>query len=236
MSYLYSIYFPFRFKFQPPDYFRDTLNGILTSYFTNPLSREPLVAIETGVWHSETARALRACIYMIRMDSFTRRASVAKKAGVERPIDEIVADICARRRRGEKVRTADWLKYIGDWIGHGAAAEHFRQIQGGEMFDFEDISTAFGGIDAVQRRVLEMGFDKASLSTGIVSGLVDGSEACKAGLRDGDKILEHSRVRRCETGYDVKFHMRVERNGESSDIEYWPRGSNEVKGWVSIKK
>lgn len=173
---------------------------------------------------------------MIRMDCFTRRASVTRNAGIERPIDEIVAEICVRRRRGEKVQQKDWLKYIGDWIGNNEAVAHLDDMKSGKVLDLEDMKTAFGGIDAVEGRVMQMGFDKESLGTGIVSGVVKGSNACEAGLRDRDEIVCHSRLRDCEANCENKFTMTVKRNGEGMDIEYLPRGDTVVKMWRSIKK
>jgi hypothetical protein len=161
---------------------------------------------------------------------------VARKAGVERPIDEMAADISLRRRRGEKVQEKDWLKYIGDWIGHDQAAEHLDDMKSGKVLDLEDIKTAFGGIHAVEGRVMQMGFDKASLANGVVGGLVQASNAHLAGLKEGDEIVWHSRVRDCEADCEHNFTIRVRRDGETKDIEYLPREANMVKMWRSIKK
>lgn len=237
LSNLYTIYLPFRFKQRTPDYFRATLNGILTSYFTNPLVSTPLNGIppSSSTWHVESLLPSRACIYMIRMDCFTRRASVARKAGIERPIDEIVADIYVRRGRGEKVQEKDWLKYIGDWIGYDEAVAHLDEMKNGKVLDLEDMKTAFGGIDAVEGQAMQMGFDKESLGKRIMSGVVEDSNAHMAGLKDGDEIFWHSRVRDCEADCLNKFAMTVRRDGQGMDIEYLPRGEM-VKMWRSIKK
>ncbi|KAK9771497.1 putative Pdz/dhr/glgf [Seiridium cardinale] len=39
---LYTIFFPFRFGFRTPDYFRSTLNAFLTDYYTNPEINAPM--------------------------------------------------------------------------------------------------------------------------------------------------------------------------------------------------
>ncbi|RFU72176.1 pdz dhr glgf [Trichoderma arundinaceum] len=114
ISHLYTIYLPYRFGQRTPDYFRATLNGYFSSYFTNPFINYPLDKIPSDSWHGQSALAMRSCIYMIRMDAYTRRASVARNAGILRPIDEIVADISSRRLRGEKVQVKDWMKNLGD--------------------------------------------------------------------------------------------------------------------------
>ncbi|EHK19009.1 uncharacterized protein TRIVIDRAFT_67029 [Trichoderma virens Gv29-8] len=236
ISHIYTIYLPYRFGQRSPDYFRATLNGYLSSYFTNPFVTYPMDKIPLDSWYGQAALAMRSCIYMIRMDCFTRRASVSRNAGVLRPIDEIVADISSRRRRGEKVQTKDWLKYLGDWIGGGAAEEHFYRMRSGEIMDLEDMKTAFDGIHPDEQRVLDMGFNLSSLTSGIVSGVVEQSEAAKGGLMKGDKILWHSRTEYCGTHYEDQFRLLVDRDGKTMNIEFWPRGNDVVKSWISKKK
>ncbi|KAK0757225.1 hypothetical protein N5P37_009941 [Trichoderma harzianum] len=236
LSHIYTIYLPFRFGQRPPDYFRATLNGYLSSYFTNPFVSYPMDKIPPDSWYGKAAIAMRSCIYMIRMDCFTRRASVARNTGVLRPIDEIVADISSRRRRGERVQRKDWLKYLGDWIGEEAAEQHFYRMTSGEIMDLEDMKTAFDGIQPDEQRVLDMGFDQSSLASEIVSGVVEHSEAAKAGLMNGDEILWHSREEYCGTHYEDKFRLVVNRQGKTINIEFWPRSNRVVKSWVSKKK
>ncbi|KAL7800163.1 hypothetical protein V8C37DRAFT_364319 [Trichoderma ceciliae] len=179
ISHIYTIYLPYRFGQRPPDYFRATLNGYLSSYFTNPFVTYPLDKIPPDSWYGQSALAMRSCIYMIRMDCFTRRASVARNAGVLRPIDGIVADIRRRRLRGDKVQAREWLEYLGHWIGEESAQEHFRRMKSGHVMDLEDMKTAFDGIQPEDQRVLDMGFDQSSLMAGIVSGVVGQSEAAR---------------------------------------------------------
>ncbi|PNP58919.1 hypothetical protein THARTR1_01167 [Trichoderma harzianum] len=236
ISHIYTIYLPFRFGQRSPDYFRATLNGYLSSYFTNPFVSYPMDKIPLDSWYGKEAIAMRSCIYMIRMDCFTRRASVARNAGVLRPIDEIVADISSRRRRGEKVQMKDWLKYLGDWIGQEAAEQHFHQMKSGEIMDLEDMKTAFDGIDPDEQRVLDMGFDQESLTSEIVSGVIEHSKAAKSGLMNGDEILWYSRAEYCGTHYEDKHRLVVDRQGEKINIEFWPRSNSVVKSWISKKK
>lgn len=180
---------------------------------------------------------MRGYLYMNRMDCFTRRASVSRDAGVARPIDEIMADISVRRRNGEKVQTKDWLRYVGEWIGDEAAEEHLHNMKSGVLMDLEDMKTTFGGlVPEDQQNVLAMGFDRNSLTTGVVQGLVDRSQAARAGLLNGDSITWIERPELCETHYANKCRMKIVRDGQVINIEYWPRMDKTVKVWQSRKK
>ena len=237
---LYTIYFPYRFRQRTSDYFRATVNGYFSAYYSNPLvveSFDRILDSDDTTWHTESALAMRSCLYMIRMDAFTRRVSRDRDLGVERPIDGIVADICTRRRQGETVQTKDWIKYIGEWLGNGEAEKHFQQMKTGAILDLEDMKTGFGNSLVVEEQnVLEMGFDRASLDDGIVKGAVPESAAVVAGLQNGDKILSHSRLGLCETNYESKFKATLERDGTELQIEYWPRGQKKVRVWQSREK
>jgi predicted metalloprotease with PDZ domain len=242
---LYTIYLPHRFGQRPPDYFRDTLNRYLSSYLTNPpisqsqdQLKEDLRAVAFSSWYAESALVRRSCMYMILADAFTRRASVERQAGVESPIDEIVSDICARRRRGEKIQRGDWLRYLAHWVGDGDAQGLMDRMQSGDVLDLDVISTGFGGSLVVEeQRLLEFGFDRESLHSGVVTGVVAGSAAAEAGLQDGDGIVRTTRPELCETHYEAKFKVTVDRGGdEGLDIEYWPRSQEKIRVWQSRKK
>lgn len=176
---------------------------------------------------------MRGCVYMNRMDCFTRRASVARSAGVARPIDEMMADISVRRRNGEKVQTKDWLRYLGEWIGDDAAEEHLQNMKAGTVMDLEDMKTSFGGIVPERQKVMEMGFDKHSMDSGIVRGVVKGSQAAQAGLQNGDAIMGTSRPELSEMQPNGKFRMKVNRLGEHLELEFEPRGDVDVQVWQS---
>ncbi|KAK5991146.1 hypothetical protein PT974_09424 [Cladobotryum mycophilum] len=241
LSSLYSIYLPYRFGLYTPDYFRATLNGFLSAYFTNPftimkMNFYQIAAFVPDRWHAESGVAMRACVYMIRMDALTRRASLARNAGVARPLDGIVADICARRRRGEKVQVKDWIKYLADWIGEEAAQKHFDKMISGEMVDLGDVGTAFDGIDPGEQKVMDFGFDRLRYGEKVVQGVEEDSISYKAGLRNGDEVLWHSRPELCETYYKSKFRLLVQRDGKEIKIEYSPRKDEKVRVWQSHKK
>lgn len=244
LSHLYTIYLPYRFKQRSPDYFRATVNGYFTSYFTNPhinMSLEDLKVNATenqlrSTWHMESLLPMRACIYMIRTDAFSRRSVRAREQGVERPIDGIVADIVSRKRRGELVQEKDWIKLVGEWIGQEAAEQALQGMKSGKTMDLEDMKTGFGGIDAVEMNVMDMGFDRVNFDTGIISGVAEKSPATEAGLRNEDRVLWHSKLSRCEVDCNAELTLKVQRNRQAITVTYVPRGSRVVKGWLSIKK
>lgn len=246
LALLYSVFLPFRFGQRGPDYFRATVNAFLSAYYTNPLvAGRPLTGSRQfdthgPSWYASSARAYRAFVYMLKMDAFTRRAAVARGADVLRPMDELVRELLGRRRSGETVRKEQWLKGVAHWLGEDEAERCFREMlnEGGRVNELEDMVSSFGdkfGPQPVEQEGLDFGFDRESLNTGNVVGVEDNSRAWEAGLRNGDRILWHSRPEACEIHFEKKLRLSVERHGDKFDIEYWPRSREKVRCWQVLE-
>lgn len=255
LSLLYTVFLPFRLGQRGPDYFRATINAFLSAYYTNPLVAEPSAVLDGLVsghglvrhcWYAASARATRAFVYMLKMDFLTRRAAVARGADVLRPMDELVRDLLVRRRdggAGGKVRKRDWLAGVAYWLEDEDADRHFKEMienKQGSVNGLEDLLSSFGkkhGPHPVEHEMLEFGFDRKSLEDGSVSGIVVGSKAWEAGLRDGDRIAWYLRPEACEMDIDNNktFRLAVERNGEKVNMEYRPRSREKVRCWQVLE-
>lgn len=245
LSYLFTVYLPFRFKQRGPDYFRATVNAFLSAYYTNPLVFHSLSELDCSDpsqdWYAISAKTTRAFVYMLKMDSHLRRAAKACGEDVERPIDELVRELCMRRKSGEKTQRRHWMEGIAYWLGPEDAEMHFRGMleDGGKLNELGDMVSSFGstyGPQPVEQDRLEFGFDKRSLEEGVVSGVVNGSRAAEAGLRDGDQVVWYSQPEACVFHYDAKFKLTVERVDRRFDIEYGPRSKEKVRCWQVLER
>jgi predicted metalloprotease with PDZ domain len=79
------------------------------------------------------------------------------------------------------------------------------------------------------QEILDFGFDKSSINTRIVSGLVQGSPAAIAGLKNGDRIVSTSRAGFCAMSLSANFEIVVERSCNKVHISYWPRSSSKAE-------
>ncbi|KAL1870173.1 hypothetical protein Daus18300_005237 [Diaporthe australafricana] len=242
LSLLYTVFLPFRLGQRGPDYFRATINAFLSAYYTNPLTTTPQppgVGTDGLSWHASSAKAFRAFIYMLKMDVFTRRASVARGSDLLRPMDDLMRDLLSRRRNGEVVQKEHWLRGIGYWLGQDEAERHFREmLDEGRKVELYDMVSSFGarfGPHPVEQEVLEFGFGRESLDSGNIVGVKENSRAWEAGLRNVDRILWHSRPEACETHFEKKLRLTVEREGEKIELEYWPRSRQKVRCWQVLE-
>lgn len=242
LSLLYTVFLPFRFGQRGSDYFRATVNAFLSAYYTNPLittPQPPGVGTHGLNWYAPSAKASRAFLYMLKMDSFTRRAAVARGSDLLRPMDELMRDLLSRRRNGEKVQKEHWVRGIGFWLGQDEAERCFREMidEGGKV-ELDDMLSSFGarfGPHPVEQEILDFGFGRESLDSGNIVGVKEHSRAWEAGLRDGDRILFYSRPEACEINFEKKLRLAVEREGEKIDLEYWPRSRQKVRCWQVLE-
>jgi len=84
-----------------------------------------------------------------------------------------------------------------------------------------------------QMRRFELGFDRESLfdQPRIVAGLVAGSEAEKAGIREGDLILQPVPLEKAQSEPDQTLTLEISRDDELIEVEYLPRGES-VQGYL----
>lgn len=129
----------------------------------------------------------------------------------------------------------DWLAALGYFL-HGTV-DYVGQLQA--MLDGRTVSLAGRRVGSTRnmlretrQRVIQIGYGRLSLSRRIVEGLVPGSQADQAGLRNGDAIIKTASV------YDVaqdplaKYYMLVERGGKQLRFEWDPREDREVSCWM----
>lgn len=245
LSYLFTVYLPFRFKQRGPDYFRATVNAFLSAYYTNPLVSKSISELDSyeqkQEWYVISAKASRAFVYMLKMDAYLRRAAKARSEDVERPLDELVRELRTLRKDGEEIQRAHWIARVAYWLGREDAEGHFRKMleDGGPVIELSDMTSSFGntyGPQLVEQEGLEFGFDKSSLEEGMISGVVKGSRAEEAGLRDGDQIAWYSPPEVCELDCGAKFKLEIERDGHRLDVEYRPRSRENTRCWQVLER
>jgi S1-C subfamily serine protease len=84
---------------------------------------------------------------------------------------------------------------------------------------------------AARIRRYQLGYNqKRAAVAGIVEGLIPGSEADKAGIREGDAIVLRTHTDGAQREPDMKITVKITRDGNTFPITYLPRGEA-VDGW-----
>jgi predicted metalloprotease with PDZ domain len=204
--------------------FLEELNRSLSRYYTNPLigvSNEDIGTRYATDPRVHVLPADRGSLYLSILNAKIRAASAGKRS-----VDDMIAALAERERRGATADGAVWLDLASRGIGAQARRDYDAMLAGSVMLaDSNTFGPCFERTSARLRR-FELGFDARALSRQprIVHGIVHGSAAEHAGLHDGDEILGPVDIEPLEDNQDAILTLAVRRGGETLTIAYVPRG------------
>lgn len=214
-----------------PEEFLDSVNDSALSYYTNALNTLPNEDIAAGFWKDTRIRSLpyaRGSMYFAAVDAAVRQHSLG-----QRSLDDLLKVFMARWAAGEEVTGATWREIVAVELGP-AGGQALDAMLAGELV--VPPSDAFGPCFARREQELrrfELGFNREALvaEPRVVSGLVDGSAAAAAGLRNGDEIRHPVVLEEAQSDPAFELELPIRRDGEDLTIKYLPRGEA-VTGWL----
>lgn len=226
------MFLPYRFGLRGFDYLVSRLNATLQAYGTSPRIHMDIVdsqSIFYDDWYAELIPYMRGCMYLLQVDSSLRKASGIFGFDQMSPLDDIIVDMGKRWRRGERLQACDWLNYLRPYLRD--VSQEFQAMLRGTELDLKDVVVAHEDwvLAPSMQEILDFGIDKSSTNNRIVSGLVQGSRAAIAGLKDGDKILSTSRASFCTMSLSANFEVSIERACQIVQISYWPRSFSKAR-------
>ena len=226
----YQALLPMRAGMLTPAQYLDDINDTARRYYTNALNDTPDSEIAARFWEDTRIRTLpydRGAMYFAVLDGKIRRAS-----GGKRSLDDLIREMVRRRRAGESVPESGWLDLLAKDLGEDGRRVHADMLAGRLMLpESGDFGPCFARTTGKFRR-FDLGFEPKSLVGDVktIRGLVAGSEAAKAGLRDGD-VVTYSVAMDSVQGDPMRtLTLRVTRDGATFPITYLPRGET-VDAW-----
>ena len=205
------------------DFLKD-LNVTAGRYYTDALNDAPNDQIPQRFWADTRIRVLpydRGALYFATLDDAVRKAS-----GGERSLDDLVLAMLDRQRQGGKMDFAAWKEILGRELGQPGLAALQDMLDGRLVLPAPDaFGPCFTRTTAPLRRY-ELGFapDVLVQPKRIVRGLVAGSSAQAAGLRDGDEITRPVPQDALQADQKALLTLQVRRGGKDLTITYLPRG------------
>nr|WP_315401842.1 hypothetical protein [uncultured Duganella sp.] len=119
-----------------------------------------------------------------------------------------------------------WQQLLARELGPSGTALHASMLAGEVIVpESDDFGTCFKRGEKKVRR-FELGFDPASLlgDIKIIRGLHAGSEAAKAGLRNGDVVTYAVAMDKIQGEQDARLTLNVTRDSRQFPVTYQPRG------------
>jgi predicted metalloprotease with PDZ domain len=220
-------------QISPGDYLKD-LNSTAARYYTDILNDTPNARIPSRFWADTRVRVLpydRGSLYFARLNDEIVQASSGRRS-----LDDVLLGFLERRKQGKPLTEEAWVQAVVAAVGERGRQE-FEAMMRGDRIQLR--SGAFGPcfrrIEKPMRRY-ELGFTSDVLiePRRIVRGLVPGSAAARAGLRNGDEILVPVPQDGIQSDQQARLTLRISRAGKTMDISYLPRGEAvEVPQWVA---
>ncbi|RAL12934.1 uncharacterized protein BO97DRAFT_477582 [Aspergillus homomorphus CBS 101889] len=198
LAQFYSAYLPYRFGLRGEDYLRNRLNASLSAYGTSP--RIGMDALDSQKefyddWYAELVPYMRGCAYLLQIDSRLRKKTGSFSLNQNSPMDEIVIDMAKHWRNGVQLQARDWLGYLCPYLGEHVAQELQDMLRGKVLNMRETIVIHESwALSPTEQEILEFGFALSSINKRIICGLIPGSRAAYAGLKDGLPLLSISRA------------------------------------------
>ncbi len=220
----YQARLPFRFGLLTPDEFIADVNWTAARYYTSRMAEAPNSQVPLRFWADTRVRTLpydRGMLYFVTIDDALRKASGGKIS-----LDDLMLAMLATEKSGKVTTNADWEVLLTQHLG-AKAVDDFRAFLNGRMP--VPASDAFGPcFRRIQKplRRYELGFltDVLAEPKRVVRGLVKGSAADQAGLRDGDEIVDPVPQDSIQGEQAEMLILRIRREDRVFPITYLPRG------------
>ena len=205
-----------------PETYAKWINRHVSEYFRNPAINASNEEINEDYWNKRNT--VGEVAYERGLLLGLRWHSLARKKGVADGIDRLFKRLVARGR-GDGLQVSNGVirdagrELLGAWF----AAEFDRYVTRAETIDLPANVLAPQLIGRhVEVYEYELGFDQLrSLADQKVHGLVVGSAAERAGLREGDQLVGWS----AKADAEQLAQLRVQRGGNVKTIVYYPRGA-----------
>ncbi len=226
----YQTHLPFRFGMLSSDNYIADINSTAARYYTSVMARVPNSEVPKRFWADTRVRTLpydRGMLYFASVDDALRKSSGGKTS-----LDTLVMALLERGQDGSATRNADWEAVLDQYLGP-KAVQDFRAFIGGEMP--LPATDAFGPcFQRVTKRLrrYELGFEPAVLAEPrrVVRGLIARSAAAKAGLRNGDEIVDPVPQDAIQGEQTRLLTLRIKRGDAAFSVTYLPRGET-VDAW-----
>ncbi|MGH8199845.1 MAG: peptidase M61 [Steroidobacteraceae bacterium] len=221
----YERVLPWRAGLIPTADFLDDLNKTAARYYTDRLNDTPNSQIPARFWADTRVRVLpydRGSLYFAQLNAEIRRRTHGRRS-----LDDLVLQMIARRRQGQPVDEAAFSSLLRQTLGSGGVAQFGAMMNGKLVLPAADaFGPCFERTTAPLRRY-ELGFDSQVLMepSRIVRGLIPGSAAARAGLRNGDRIVKPVPQDAVQADQAAILTLLIERNGRTLPITYLPRGA-----------
>jgi predicted metalloprotease with PDZ domain len=210
----YSLVVPLRSGMFDEEAFVDAVNFEARECYANPCRDLTLREAQQLSFVDFLAQRLpygRGMFYLADLDARLRRATSRETSA-----DDVVRELLRRRNAGQRVGIEQWCALVESHLRDPEWPALDALVFTGRGRPREDSFGPQFAMEIVEVPVPEFGFDSSTLVTGQVRGLVPGSAAERAGLREGETIELPRYPEIVRLSVQDQLHINVTRDGATS--------------------
>lgn len=213
-----------------------SMNNYAQSYYTSPVVNMPYGDVLSDYWGDVDITRVsyyRGVMYLAELDGVIRKETQGKKS-----MDDVIVDLYRLRREGKPCSLVTLKEKVAAIIGQENLDRSYDAMFKGDLIIPSEGCLERYGLKLVKMEwhKFELGFDTQSMREFKVRGLVPGSAADKAGVKEGDVIVKGFMVWGVEDELDIPMKLTVLRDGKEKELEWWARSDEVVEayGWVDV--
>ncbi|KAF7534348.1 hypothetical protein G7054_g6299 [Neopestalotiopsis clavispora] len=213
-------------------YLVKTLNDQAQAYYTSLTINLPYQYVLDHYWDNFSIIKTsynRGFIFLAQQQGRINRATNGRKS-----IDDIVRRLYQYRLQDREHSVEDFFQLLTSFIDESIVQKDRQAMEGGHLIvPLQDCFAAYG-LRLVRKDAekFEPGFNLTSLRDLKITGLIPGSRAALAGLREGDQVVRSWMLWAAGDTLDSNMKVTVLRDGVEKDILYWPRTHHKVENWA----
>jgi predicted metalloprotease with PDZ domain len=208
------------------DYVTKT-NSTIAEYYLSPVRNNDRKTLGKNFWLQRDYQIIpykKGFVYALLLDHFINTRTNGKKS-----LDDLMFALYDDSKKGAPLTDTSFLEHLLKLTGEDFTRQHHAFVNAGHTIPVAPGSMGPAVSDSlVELSPFELGFDwSATAGTKIITGVIENSQAWKAGLRDGQKWR----------GGSIHFDnivlpalVNIELDGKMQEIRYQPVASK--KEWV----
>ncbi|WP_426700991.1 hypothetical protein ACPPVV_16690 [Rhodanobacter sp. Col0626] len=216
-----------------PAQYLELVKAESAGYYTNAQRSLPNSKLAATVWSGRNAWLLpynRGTMYLADLDAKLRTH------GTKVTVLALVNEMSKRINAGEPSDRHTWLDVLSKRVGPWAIDDWNDMMSGNVIFP------AKGAFDSCMQsrkedvRIFDLGFSSPVrlIAGSTIGGLVHGSNAERAGLRNGDVLVTGTDINPMAESLDKPVVLHVRRSGKPMTIAFDPRGGSQPGlAWTS---
>ncbi len=206
------------------EYFIDSMNGIIKNLYALSIREAPNSEMTyDNFWSNREYQKLpyyRGALFAFYLDY-----SILKTSNGKHSLDDAMRDILkASTENGQKLNHAFFQKTLAQYLPNTVQSDFQKYIEDGKLLPLVDFFDKMDLEYLPTTQLFEQGFQFSTDKTAIDS-VVEGSNADKAGLKTGDKVVSRS-IRYGNTA--VPLEIGVERDGTRLNFSFLPVKTEQV--------